>query len=82
MEKKIGKLFTNVQFEVFYLPGIYAMPMDVVAEALFDALMEFDTNKSERSTLMEIHIVDINSDNIRIIHNTLYCKFRQFHNTT
>ena len=65
-----------------YLPGIYGVPMDVVAEALFDALVEFDMNRSEDSTLMDIHIVDINSNNIRILHNSLYCKFRQFHNIT
>ena len=52
--------------------------MQVVGEALFDALVEFESNLPRHSPLKEIHIVDISSTNVHSLKNVLYCKFRQF----
>ena len=49
----------------------------MVAEALFEALLEFDSILPKSSTLKEIHIIDVNSINLRSLQNILYCKFRQ-----
>ena len=54
------------------------MPIKVVAEALFDGLVEFDSNRPNDSYLREVHIVDISTNNIHSLKAILYCKFRQF----
>ena len=51
------------------LSGIYAVPIEIVAEALFEALLEFDSILPKSSTLKEIHIIDVNSSNLRSLQN-------------
>ena len=61
--------------------GLYMVPIKVVAEALFDALVEFDSKRSKNSYLREVHIVDVSTNNIHSLKAILFCKFRQFTQT-
>ncbi len=63
---------------IFFCSGIYRVPIKVVAEALFDALVEFDVQKPRHSSLREIHVVDVNVNNMHTLKAILFCKFRQF----
>ena len=59
--------------------GLYKVPIKTVAEAVFDALVDFDSNLPTRGrSLKEVHIVDVNTSNIHALKAILYCKFRQF----
>ena len=59
------------------LAGIYKVPITVVAEALFDALVEFGGTRQRASYLNEIHIVDVNISNINSLEQLLSNKLHE-----
>ena len=60
---------------------MYRVPGKVVAEALFDALIEYEANLPKYPRMREVHVVDVNTDNINALKTVLFCKFRQFEQT-
>ncbi len=55
--------------------GTFGVPLPVVAQALFDALIDFDMNCSPNSCLKEIHIVDVIASNMQYIASELHKKW-------
>ena len=55
------------QFKMSDIVGIYGVPIQVVADALLEALMMFDSSRTKSSRLKEIHVVDIFPRNIQVL---------------
>ncbi len=53
------------------------MPIAVVGESALDAVMKYDHASNKNSKLKEIHIVDINTDNIQAFIRTFQAKIKQ-----